>query len=51
VNMAKNIEVVAHPSRLTTFAPQYEVVDSGSLTLRCEHLRASKGVTQMGVPQ
>jgi hypothetical protein len=45
MNITNNIEVVAHPSRLTAFAPQDEVVDSGSLTLRCEHLRASKGVT------
>jgi hypothetical protein len=45
MNMTKNIEDVAHPSRLTAFAPQDEVVNSSSLTLRCKHLRASKGVT------
>jgi hypothetical protein len=45
MNMTNNIEVVVHPSRLTAFAPQDEVIDSVSLSLRCEHLRASKGVT------
>ncbi len=49
--MSKRIESVPHPSRLTAFAPQDEVGNLSSLTLRCEHLRASKGATQLGFAQ
>jgi hypothetical protein len=38
--------LAAGPSRLTSFAPQGEGKFIVSLTLRCEPLRASKGMPQ-----